>query len=402
MSSIAEYRPLQRLLIALASALSAGCAMLPASHMYTRIEAEGRTVDFMWSSEHPWAKSFQKPGLIHLFAEYRSEGRVASDDLGSGQLSVPGRLRFTLPSSLRQVPDAQACLFLAGAHPGDATIPVRASDNNRETTRFAHASWTPYVRRNTLERRLAQVEQELQQIEKQSSDIRNTCEGARPLPATACGKEPADAASLSNAAQRLCVARSRDLRLALEVTQRVDAYEVARTWVPAAGDPLSAQRQEQRRRFLTQYRRWEKETGPYFEREISGEGGTLPIGDTLNRAIKRWNETRRAQPAAPPPDEIAIGLLDAYDECVTNVGKQFAEKRDAWQRCVREQPKRDRGYDEYKQGRCQKELAQLQEALNAKRRDLDRIARQRAELAAKPIPERASTRHLLNDENCSL
>ncbi len=406
MSPIAEARPRQRVLVALASALLAGCAMLPpAFHSYTRIEAEGSTVDFMWSSEHPWGRKFQMPGRIHLFAEYRSEGRVVNDDLGSGQSSAPRQLRFTLPNRLRQVPDAQVCLFLEDTRTGSeripgGLIPVRAPGS--ETIRFAHTPWTPYVRRNTLEWRSTQVERDLRQTEKELSDFRNTCEGARTLPATDCGKEPTDTAGVPGAAQRLCVARSRDLRLTSDVTQWVDVHEVARTWVPAAGDPMAARRQAQRRGFLEQYRRWEKETGPYFKPDIAGIGGTLPIGDTLKHAIARWNETRRTRPAAPPPDELAIGLLDAYDECVANVGKQLAEKRDAWQRCVREQPKRDREYDQHKQRLCRKRLAEWQEALNARRSELERIARQRAELEGKPIPERASPRHLLNDVSCSL
>ncbi len=417
----AEPRAGRHLPLVLAVLALGGCAANKlSSNAGVSVQGEPQAVVFGWEADHPWANQFQtQAARLRLYAQYRSRGQVVEQDLGTGSPGGDKRLRFALPANLRSTPEGPVCLFVSASR-NAASVPVRLEAAGGDTARFRHAAWDTAVRVNTgqaqAQRELsaaeaAQVERETAyasmrgRLEKEGATTVEACQARSAAPAAA-PPLPAGPAlradQLMDGAQRVCVRRTRNMRR-FNAEYQIDVPEVVgqAQQQAAAGERWRGAATA----FLRDWQRWSGQTGVDYRPEVGSETEGLPAVGTLYALIKAYN---KAGKQVPPEQQraLAAGLLDAYGGCVEDVHKQLRLMLQAWERGQRNQPGRDKAYQERQQAECVGRVGELDKLAQDVEEGRRQLARLRGAQAPAPAPQTAgpaaaSTAVLLNAASCS-
>lgn len=415
--------------------VAGGCATSLGEGVGVQVVARGNTLQLSWDERHGWQNQLSSRGA-EVVAEYEVEGRgFVRESVAQGRREGDRTMGFTLPTSLRNVPAKEVCLYIQ--LPGNRLLPVRQAAGGRDTARFRYAAWEGMVTANVEQRALNEDVQVLsrhlaqltEQQQRRSSALQqrgwtdpNAC-GSQQVTRTDAERQPIGvmpAEQREPAARKVCVHRIHMTRRGLE--QRIAATPPAKrlgVLSAYAGSAAHASevatemlrlapsnvvdtktlrdRQTQARSLNEDLRRWGPTVGPQFAPPLGKYDDVLMVA-TESRDANVWfllqiygKKEGLSSEAAPAPSVRdllgAMGaVLDAYEGCVQDGKRQLDTISAAWADLQARAPQREQRLNEYFAQQCRLEHRQLQELASQEANARAELARSQERLAGRTAP----------------
>ena len=424
--------PIAALVVAV---LGGGCATSLGEGVGVQVIARGNTLQLSWDERHGWQNQLSSRGA-EVVAEYEVEGRgFVRESVAHGRREGDRTIGFTLPTSLRNVPVKDVCLYIQ--LPGNRLLPVRQAAGGRDTARFRYAAWEGMVTSNVeqralnedvqvLSRHLAQLTEQYQRrtaaMQQRGWADPNAC-GSQQVARTEAERQPVGvmpADQREPAARKVCVHRIHMTRRALE--QRIAATPPANRMAVVSAFARSAahapevaaellrlgpgsavdtrtlrDRQTQARLLSDDLRRWGATVGPQFAPPLGKYDDVLMVA-TESRDANVWfllqifgkKEGLSSEAAPVPPVRDLLGamgaVLDAYEGCVQDGKRQLDTISAAWADLQARAPQREQRVNEYFAQQCRLEHRQLGELAALEANARAELTRSQERLANRTAP----------------
>lgn len=374
---------LSALLVSLACA---GCATSSVSDsLWTQVTGDGNRIVLRLDPDHPRLRQLAN-APINLAADFVDDnGTPRTASLGAGSRADAYTRVYPLPDTLNNVPRGEICLYFSPADPRMGAFPIRArAAGGGDTSGFRYPDWEQRAgadtrrrlaerqkteldaQRAALQRSLPQLQADL---ERDQIATEEDCARRRfSAKADARGRDVVEPAAQAATARRICVRRTRELRLTSPFSL-VDALAQFKNQLPA-------DRSRQAGQFLADWRTHFDHTGADYVPELGHPREPLAVATDAEKLA--------ARPALQPRESLALigAWLDAYDVCVQDTQHQLGHRHQLWQASQGRSVDRAAAYSDYMAGECRTKVRRL----NEQRQTLAGVERQLAALPTTGTP----------------